>query len=205
VAGDIRHFGLSEDQMPALYFPAAQEPPNEVSLLLHTDRNPLALTGRVREVIQEVDPDEPISSFTTMDQLFSHSIASPWFRSLLLSVFGGLALLLAWVGVYSVISCTVVQRTHEFGIRMALGAGRNDILRIITAYGLRLAALGLGAGLAGAFVLARLASSFLYSVRTDPWAFLLGSAALLAVVLLASHLPARRATRVDPMVALRQE
>jgi putative ABC transport system permease protein len=113
---------------------------------------------------------------------------------------------LAGVGVYSVISYTVVQRTHEFGIRMALGAGRNDILRIITAYGLRLAALGLGAGLAGAFVLARLASSFLYSVRpTDPWAFLLGSAALLAVVLLASHLPARRATRVDPMVALRQE
>jgi putative ABC transport system permease protein len=206
VVGDVRYFGLSAEPMAAMYFPARQAPPNDVSLLVRTDHDPLALAGTVRQAIRDVDPDEPVASFSTEDQLLSKSVAQPRFRSLLLAIFGGLALLLAGVGVYSVTSYTVAQRTHEIGIRMALGAERRDILTIVAQYGMRLAVIGLGFGLVGAYLLARLASSFLYGIRpTDPSAFLLGSATLAVIVFLASYIPARRAMRVDPMVALRHD
>ena len=206
VIGDVHRFGLDEDTMSEMYFSAAQYPPDETSLVLATRSNPLDFVGTVRQIIQDVDPDEPVSSFATMDQLLSRSVAQPRFRSILLGIFGGLALLLACVGVYSVISYTVAQRTHEIGIRMALGANRRNIAAIVSGYGIRLAVAGLGIGLAGAYFLARLASSFLYGVRpTDPTAFILGSVILAGIVALASYIPARRAMRVDPMVALRHE
>ena len=206
VIGDVHRFGLDEDTMSEMYFSAAQYPPDETSLVLATRSNPLDFVGTVRQIIQDVDPDEPVSSFATMDQLLSQSVAQPRFRSILLGIFGGLALLLACVGVYSVISYTVAQRTHEIGIRMALGANRRNIAAIVSGYGIRLAVAGLGIGLAGAYFLARLASSFLYGVRpTDPTAFILGSVILAGIVALASYIPARRAMRVDPMVALRHE
>ena len=206
VAGDVKQMGLSEQTMAAMYFPATQQAPDQAALIIHAAANPLALTDAVRQVIRDVDPDEPVSSFKTMHAVYSDSIARPRFRSLLLTIFGGLALLLAWVGVYSVISYTVAQRTHEIGIRMALGASRRDILNIVAIYGLKLAAVGISAGLVGAFLLARLAATFLYGIQpTDPEAFVVGCAVLAVVVFLASHVPARRAMRVDPIVALRYE
>ena len=206
VVDDVKHLGLSEDAVSAMYFPAAQDSPDEVSLLIHTDRNPLALSAAVREAIRSADSDEPIASFNTMDRLLSQSVALSRFRTLLLGIFGAIALLLALVGIYGVISCTVAQRTHEIGIRVALGARQRDVLGMVAGYGLRLAATGLAIGLTGAYLLARLASSFLYGIQpTDPLTFVLGSAVLIAVVLLASYIPARRAMRVDPMVALRYE
>jgi len=206
IADDIRSFGPSVNAIPIMYFPVAQERPDEVSLVVYTAGNPLALTSAIRKVIEEVDPDEPVSSFSTMDDLLARSVARPRFRSILLGIFGALALLLAWVGVYGVISYTVAQRTHEIGVRVALGASRGHVLRIIAAYGLRLAAIGIAAGLFGAFLLARLAAASLYGIRgTDPLSFTLGSLAIVAAVLLASYLPARRAMRVDPMTALRHE
>ncbi|HEV2206926.1 MAG TPA: ABC transporter permease [Candidatus Acidoferrales bacterium] len=206
VVGDVRTAGLSENAIPAMYFPAAAEPPDEVSLVIHANGNPLILAPAVRQVVRDIDPDEPVSSFSTMDELLSKSVARPRFRSVLLGIFGGLALLLACVGVYGVISYTVAQRTHEIGVRVALGASRTDVLRMIAVYALHLAAVGLGLGLVGAFLLARVASSFLYRVRpADPLSFVVGSLALAVVVFVASYVPARRAMRVDPMVALRHE
>lgn len=206
VVGDVRTAGLSQDAIPAMYFPAAAEPPDEVSLVVHTSGNPLILTSGVRQVVRDIDPDEPVSSFSTMNQLLSNAVARPRFRSVLLGVFGGLALLLACVGVYGVISYTVAQRTHEIGVRVALGASRRNVLRMVAAYALRLAALGLGAGLIAAFLLARVASSFLYGIRaTDAPSFITGSVALAVVILVACYMPARRAMQVDPMTALRHE
>jgi putative ABC transport system permease protein len=205
VVGDVR-IGLADEPWPMMYFPAAQSTPNDASLVVHTTANPLALVSGVRRAVRDVDPDEPISSFTTMDYLLSHSVARPRFRTFLLAIFGALALVLACVGVYGVISYTVAQRAHEIGVRVALGASRPDVLRIVALYVLRLAAIGLGAGLLGALLLVRLAASFLFGVRSsDPLSFALGCASIVCVILLASYVPARRATKVDPIVALRYE
>lgn len=205
VVGDVR-FDLSDDPWPMMYFPAAQSTPNEGSLVVRTAGNPLALVGSVRSVVREIDPDEPVSSFSTMNELLSKSVARPRFCSILLAVFGGLALVLACVGVYGVISYTVAQRTHEIGVRVALGASRGSVLRMVAAYALRLSALGLGMGLIGAFLLARIASSFLYGIQaTDALSFVTGSIALAVVIFIACYVPARRAMQVDPMVALRHE
>jgi len=206
VVGDVREIGLDSEPVAATYFPAAEQPPNELSLVVRTDRNPLAMAGAVRSVIAAVDPDEPVSSFGTADEILANSVAQPRFRSFLIAVFGALALLLAWVGVYSVISYTVAQRTHEIGVRVALGAARRDILELVAAYGIRLAIAGLAVGLAGAYVLARFTATLLYGVRpSDPAAFVLGPVVLTIVVVAATYLPARRAMRMDPMVALRHE
>ncbi|HKS82194.1 MAG TPA: ABC transporter permease [Candidatus Acidoferrales bacterium] len=206
VAGDVRSFGLDGDPGAAMYFPVAQENPDEGSLLVRADRNPLALGGAMRDIIRNADADEPVSAFTTLEQVLDKTVASPRFRSLLLGIFGALALLLAWVGVYSVISYTVEQRTHEIGIRMALGAERRNILAIVTGYGLRLVVAGLAIGLTGAYFLGKLVASFLFSVKpADPVAFGLGAVIVAGIVLVASYVPARRAMRVDPLVALRHE
>jgi putative ABC transport system permease protein len=206
VAGNVRSFGLSEDPGAAMYFPVAQEAADEGSLLVRADQNPLALGGAVRDIIRNTDADEPVPPFTTMDQVLDKTVASDRFRSLLLGIFGALALLLAWLGIYSVISYTVAQRTHEIGIRMALGAERRDVLAIVTGYGLRLALAGLAIGLTGSYFLSKLVASYLYSVKpADPAAFALGAVIVAGIVLLASYIPARRAMRVDPMVALRHE
>ena len=206
VVGDVHSFGLSEEAGAAMYFPAAQEAADEGSLLVRADHYPLALGGAVRDIVRNTDADEPVPPFTTVDQVLDKTVAPDRFRSLLLGIFGALALLLAWVGVYSVISYTVAQRTHEIGIRMALGAERRNILSIVTGYGLRLAAAGLAIGIAGAYFLGKLVASYLYSVKpADPVAYAMGAVVVAGVVLLASYVPARRAMRVDPMEALRHE
>jgi putative ABC transport system permease protein len=156
--------------------------------------------------VWSVEKDLPITSVVTMERIRSHSIVQPRLTALLLSVFAGLALILATVGIYGVMAYSVTQRTHEMGLRMALGARASDVLTLVVGNGMLLAAIGVGLGLAGAFAMTRVLEKFLWGVRpTDPVIFIALSLLLGAVAALASYIPARRATHVDPMVALRYE
>ena len=153
-----------------------------------------------------VDKDQPVAEIATGDQLMAEAVARPQLRTMLLGLFAGLALVLASLGIYGVMSNTVAQRTHEIGVRMALGAGQKSVLRLVLGNGMRLTLLGIALGTAGAFALTRLMKSFLFHVTpTDPATFLEVALFLFVVALMASYLPARRATRVDPVVALRYE
>ena len=177
-----------------------------MTMMVRTSVDPLNLASAVRRRVSESNGEQPVFDVQTMDQIVSDSVAGRRFSMLLLAVFASLALLLASVGIYGVISYTATQRTHEIGIRMALGAERTDVLRLVVGQGLRLSLIGIGAGLAAALGLTRLMSSMLYGVRpTDLVTFAAVSLLLAGVAVLASYVPARRATRVDPLVALRYE
>jgi putative ABC transport system permease protein len=167
---------------------------------------PGGLEKELRAAVASVDPEQRVTSVRTMREVLSETVAQPEFVALLLGLFAGLALVLASVGLYGVIAYSVSQRTHEIGIRMALGAGRREVLKLVVRQGMALALIGVGIGLAAAFGLARFISSLLYEVKPrDPWAYAAVSLALAGVALLASYLPARRATKVDPLTALRYE
>jgi putative ABC transport system permease protein len=166
----------------------------------------MALAATVRKTVWEVDKDQPVSNIRTMNEVLSESIARQRFSMLLLGTFAAVALLLAAVGIYGVMSYSVTQRRNEIGIRMALGAQKRDVLKLTVGHGLKLVMIGVAFGLAGAFMLTRLMSSLLFGVRaTDPATFVAISVILVGVALLASYIPARRATKVDPLVALRYE
>ena len=177
-----------------------------MSLVVRTSSDPLSLGPAVRRQVLEVDKDQPIYNLKLMDELISGSISQQRFAMMLLAVFAGVAMVLAAVGIYGVMSYSVTQRSHEIGIRMALGARRRDVLNLVVTQGLKLVILGVTIGLGGAFALTRVMSSLLFGVSaTDPLVFVITSVALTGVALAASFIPARRATRVDPMVALRYE
>jgi putative ABC transport system permease protein len=160
----------------------------------------------LRQAVLSVDAQQPIASVKSMEEVLSASIGRWRFSMFLLGIFGALSLLLAGVGTYGVISYSVSQRTHEIGIRMALGAKRGDVLKLVVRQGMLLSLIGIGVGLAGAFALMRYLSSLLFGVKpTDPATFAAVSLMLAAVALIACYIPARRATKVDPMVALRYE
>ena len=206
IVKDVKFRGLDASVEPALYLPARQFIVGDMGVLVRTAADPLALLPSVRAEVAAVDPNLPIFRVGTLEAFFDNSVAQPRFNMLLLSLFGLAALVLAAIGIYGLLSHTVAERTHEIGVRMALGARAKDVLRLFVGQGLRLTAIGLVLGMVGAVALARVMESLLFGVSsTDPATFVGVVATLAAVAGLASYLPARRATQVDPMVALRHD
>jgi len=204
---DVRQYELGVEPKPQMYLPHAQnEFFDPCALVVRTNVNPLGLAETVRRTVWEIDKDQPVSDISSMEEVVSESVARQRFSMLLLGVFASLALILAAVGIYGVMSYTVAQRTREIGIRMALGAQRGDVLRLTVGQGLRLVSVGVLIGLAAAFVLTRVMASLLFGVSpTDLTTFITISVVLISVAALASYLPALRATKVDPMFALRYQ
>ena len=206
VVGDVRHRGLDVDTRPEMFFPHLQTPSRQMTLAVRTAGDPLALAGPLRERVRELDRDQPVGNVKTMEAWVGESVASRRFSVLLLGVFACVAAGLAALGLYGVVSYTVAQRTHEIGLRVALGASPRDVLRLVIRQGMTLTLVGTAVGLLAALALTRVMSGLLYGVgATDPATFVTVPLLLVAVALLACYLPARRATNVDPMVALRHE
>jgi predicted permease len=208
IAGNVRHASTSEPAFPGLYTPYMQDRESwpRMAIVLRTNADPAGLSAAVRKEILAIDSQQPVSNIQPMTQLMSDSITRPRFITLLLGVLAAIALALAVVGIYGLMSYGVIERTHEIGIRMALGAQRGDVLRMVVGHGLKLILAGLLIGVAGAFALTRLMTSLLFDVSAvDPLTFVAVSALLTLAALAACYIPARRATRVDPMVALRYE
>jgi len=209
VVGVVRHVRyrtLEAQSRIEVYWPETQNPAQSLSLAIRTSSDPLQLATAVQKEVAAVDPEQPVYQIRTMDELVEGSLVGRRLSMLLLSIFAGAALLLAAVGIYGIMAYWVSQRSNEMGIRMALGATRGMVLRMVVGEGLLLTLVGLGVGLVAAAGLARLMTSLLYGVPpSDPVTFLAVSLLLTGVALLASYIPARRATKVDPMVALRYE
>jgi putative ABC transport system permease protein len=204
VAADVKNNGLEQDTQPQLYLSFPQIPWGSMNLLLRTAVPPRSLISAVRTQIASVDPDQPVMHIQTVDELMDNSRSQPRFTMLLLGSFSGAALALAVIGIYGVLSYSVAQRRQEFGIRLALGAGREDILHLVVRHGFLLAVTGITVGLIASIALTRLMASLLYKVGThDVTTFALTSMVLLAIALAASYIPARRATKVNPMEALK--
>jgi putative ABC transport system permease protein len=207
IAGDVRQMGVDEPVKAEMYVPYQQIREDQWfaprDLVIRTAVAPLSIVGATRAVIQQVDPDQPISNIRTMDEVLGEETASRRLGMTLLTMFAALALLLATLGIYGVLAYFVVQHTQEIGVRMALGAQRRDILGLVVKRGMRLAVVGVMIGLGAAFALTRLMASLLFGVGTaDPLTYATIALLLILVALFACYLPARRATKVDPMIAL---
>ena len=207
IAGVVSNLTPQDRPWPAMYVSYLQFGANGyMNLLVRTDTSPLAVADAVRRQIWSVNSEQPVANIRTVEQDLSTTASEPRFHTLLLGTFAGLALAVALVGIYGVMSYTVIQRTHEIGIRLALGAARMDIFRLVLQQGLVFAGFGLAIGLGLSLSLTRLLRSFLFEVQpNDPLTLLITSLMVAAMALLAAFLPARRATKVDPMVALRYE
>jgi len=206
VVGDIHGASLATAPEPTMYLPYAQRPIVEMHFVIRTRQSPMAALPDIRSAMNQVDPDLPLAQVKTMEQVLSLSVTDWRFRTVLLALFGALAVFIAGIGIYGVISYSVAQRTHEMGVRMALGAARRDVMKLVVGQGLTLALAGIAIGLVGALALTRFLASLLFGVKpTDPLTFVGVCLTLTVVAVLASYLPARRATKVDPMVALRYE
>jgi ABC-type antimicrobial peptide transport system permease subunit len=207
VVGNVKGFGVSGDPIPAVYFPNGQASwGNGVEVLVRTAVPPLSMAGAVRKEMRAWNQRMIIGKFDTLDNLLAETVVVPRFYMLLVAGFALLALVVSAVGVYGTVNYSVARRTHEIGIRMALGADRGDVLAMVLGQGLGLAAAGVALGLAGAWASTRVLETLLFGVRPTDWvAFACGAGVLALAVLLACYLPARRATRVDPLVALRHE
>jgi len=206
IVGDIHGASLAIVPDPTMYLTYAQRPIVQAYFVIRTRQSPMAAVPEFRNAMHDVDSDLPLAQVKTMEQVLLDSVTDWRFRTILLALFGGLAMFIAAIGIYGVISYSVAQRTHEIGIRMALGARREEVLKLVVGQGLKLALIGVAIGIAGALALTRLLSSLLYGVKpTDPPTFIAVSLILTAVALAACYIPAHRATKVDPMVALRYE
>jgi len=206
IVGDLRHEGLAVPPRPEVYVPFAQDPLPYFAVTLRTGGDPAALAVPLRAAMHEVDADQPVSRLRPMADLVAASTSGTRFQGTLLGAFASIALLLAAVGIYGVMAHAVARRTREIGVRMALGAARGDILRLVVGHGMRLAAAGITLGIGGALALTRLLRAQLFGVApTDPATFVCVTLGLAAVALAACWLPARRATRVEPLSALRAE
>ena len=210
VVGVVRRVkmdGLSEDSNRVQsYYPFRQLPNGGMTVVIRTANDPMAIASAVREQVLGLDPDQPVYDLNTMEQIRADSIAPDRLNLMLLASFAAVALILAGVGIYGVMAYSVTQRTHEIGIRMALGARQSDVLGMVIRQGMKLAVVGLAIGLGGAWLATRAMASLLFGVSaTDPVTFIVISVLLTGVALGACFVPARRATKVDPMVALRYE
>jgi putative ABC transport system permease protein len=206
VTQDVRYFGRDDELRGLVYVPHAQDSWRSMVLAVRTASDPAGFAGVIRNAISSFDKDLAVSRVQTMTQVLDDSVAGPRFNMMLLAVFAGVAMVLAAVGIYGILSYAVAQRTHEIGVRMALGARATDVLRLVVAQGLKLTLVGVAIGLGAAFAVTRVMESLLYEVSaTDPLTFMAIALLLVGVALVASFIPARRATRVDPMVALRYE
>ena len=204
VVGDIRHSSLEIEPFAAMYFPTRNA--GRMNLVIRTQGDPLSIVGAVRKEVQALDPDQPIAQVKKMSDWVDSSVAAPRYRTTLLGLFAVLAMVLAATGIYGVMSYSVAQRTHEIGVRMALGARQFDVLKLVVRQGMILTLIGVVLGLAGAFALTRVMSTLLFGVTAkDPMTFAVVAALLIAVAFIACYVPARRATKVDPLVALRYE
>ena len=207
VVGDVKNYGLDESDPTTIYVPASQlfRPPSSTAWVIRAGSN-VTLGDQLRQAVLAVNSDQRVLDIQSMSDVVAHSVAHPTFDVLLMGTFAALALALTSVGIYGVLSFHLARRTQEIGIRIALGAKRSNVLLMMVAQGALLAGVGIVIGLAGAFALSRFLSSLLYGVKpTDPPTFITVSLILAAVALVASYIPARRATKIDPMVALRYE
>ena len=212
VVSDVKQWELGAPPAPATYHPLSQVADgrrwfvSEMTFVIRTATEPQRFIAGLRSELQSVDKDLPLYNVAVMEQVVANRVTDPRFYMLLLGSFSALALILATAGIYSLISYSVTQRTHEIGIRLALGAQAGDVLRLVVRQGMTLVVAGLVVGVAGALTLTRVLSEFLYEVSvTDPATFALLSCLLAVVALLACYFPSRRATKVDPLVALRHE
>jgi putative ABC transport system permease protein len=206
VVGDVHQSGLDVPPQPEFYLSALQTGRLPGALAIHTKVDAASVAGAVRQAIWSVNPDVPITDVATMEEILDEEVSQRRVQATLLGFFAALALILSAVGTYGIIAYTVAQRTHEIGVRMALGAERIEVLRLVVGQGFKLTLIGVAVGIAGTFALSRFLSSLLYGIKPrDPLTFMVVSLLLTAVALIASYIPARRATKVDPMVALRYE
>jgi putative ABC transport system permease protein len=206
VVGDTKPRELSSEPVGELYMPYNQQPEGSMSLMIRHSGGVAGLTAAVRNEVRALDKDQPVYSIRSLDSVLSESVAVPRFRTTILGIFAGVALLLASVGIYGVISYGVSQRTQEIGIRMALGAGASDVLKLVVKGGMLLVLIGVVVGIGGAFALTRLLTTLLFEITpTDATTFASVASLLIVVSALACYIPARRATKVDPLVALRNE
>jgi len=206
IVGDSKHMGLDSEIEPMSYWPQPELVYSGMTLVVRSESDPLALVEPIRREVMALDKDQPIADVSTMEQLLKDSVARARFSTLLLAIFAGVALLLAAVGIFGVMSYAVSERTHEIGLRMALGAQTRDVLGLVVRQGMMLALAGVVIGLAAAFALTRVMATLLYGVSaTDPVTFAVIPMLLAFVAFLACYLPAQRAAKVDPMVALRYE
>jgi putative ABC transport system permease protein len=204
VVGDIRHNALELEPNAAMYMPTYDE--QSMNIAIRTKGDPNNLAAVVRKEVRAIDPDQPIAAVKPMEAWLDESVAAPRYRTTLLALFALVALLLAATGIFGVMSYSVSQRTHEIGVRMALGARQLDVLRLVVRQGMTLVVIGVALGVAGAIALTRVMASLLFGVTAkDPVTFVVVAASLTLVAFVACYLPARRATKVDPLVALRYE
>jgi putative ABC transport system permease protein len=206
VVGDVKPERIDGDDWPTIYNPYAQAPVSAMTMTVRTAGPPMAVASALTREVHQLDPDQPVADVRPMDEVVDQAVANARFNTLLLGVFAGVAFVLAAVGIYGVISYDVTERTNEIGIRMALGAQPQDVLKLVLGQGARLAVYGIVAGLAGAAALTRLMSAMLYGITpTDAITFAAISILLAIVALAASYLPSRRAMALDPVTALRHE
>jgi putative ABC transport system permease protein len=206
IVADVKNRNLSSEFRPGYFLPTAQIPFNEMTVVVKATGDPHTLISAVQREVTAMDKELPVFNVKAMDEYLAASVATPRFNTTLLAIFAAVALVLTIVGLYGVMSYSVAQRTNEIGIRMALGAQTRDVLRMIVAQGFKMALIGLAIGLVGAFALMRVIASLLFGVTTrNPLTFIAVAALLAFVALLACYLPARRATRIDPLVALRYQ
>ena len=206
VVADVKPERIESPDWPTIYCPYPQAPATTMTMVVQASGAPLSLASAVAREVRQLDPDQPVADARSMDDVVDQAIAGARFNTVLLGVFAFIAFLLAAVGIYGVISCDVSERTHEIGIRVALGAQPGDVLKLVLGQAARLAAYGIAAGLAAAFALTRLMATMLYSVKTtDAYTFMAIPVLLGAVALAASYLPTRRALALDPVTALRHE